>query len=79
MPIKTGLQMLQWIKSHPKYKVVPTVMISNSADPSDIRDAYEAGADSYMVKQTDPKNLIRKLDLIFHYWAEGELPTEILE
>jgi DNA-binding NarL/FixJ family response regulator len=79
MPVKTGLEMLRWIKGHPKYKVVPTIVVSSSADLGDIRDVYEAGAESYMLKQADPENLVQKLSLIFQYWAECELPTKFLE
>jgi CheY-like chemotaxis protein len=79
MPNKSGLEMLEWIKNHPKYRVVPTIMITSSTRTDDIRAAYKAGADAYMVKQGDPDNLVQKLSLIFQYWAECELPTEIVK
>ncbi len=63
MPKITGLEMLQWIKNHPKYKVVPTIMISSSTDLGDIRNADTAGADAYMIKQGPPDQLVRRLAL----------------
>lgn len=78
MPNRNGLEMLQWIKSHPKFRVLPTIMVSSSTNPEDIEAAYKAGADAYMLKEGAPDNLVRKLSLIFQYWAECELPTRIV-
>ena len=79
MPNKNGLEMLGWIKTHPKFRVLPTIMISSSRNPEDIRAAYNAGADAYMLKEGNPENLVQKLSLIFRYWAECELPTRMIE
>src|SRR3954470_22161316 len=40
MPRKTGLEVLEWLVSHPQFSVVPTVVLSSSSVEKDIRRAY---------------------------------------
>ncbi len=50
MPRTTGLEVLQWIRSHPELAHLPVVVLSGSELHDDIQRAYSAGANSYLVK-----------------------------
>ena len=50
LPTKSGLDVLAWIRSHPRLKRLPVVMLTSSILPKDINDAYDRGANSYLVK-----------------------------
>src|SRR5262250_943064 len=48
MPRKTGLEVLEWVKSHRgPLRRIPVVIVSFSENPKDINRAYELGANAY--------------------------------
>jgi CheY-like chemotaxis protein len=62
MPGITGHDLLQWIRAEPVLNAVPVVMLSSSADPSDISRARELGAQCYLAKFPQPEVLTMTLD-----------------
>jgi CheY-like chemotaxis protein len=50
MPRSTGFEVLNWVRSHPQLGKIPVVILSGSELKEDIRQAYSAGANSYLVK-----------------------------
>lgn len=50
MPGATGVEILKWIRQHPRLNDVPVVVLSGSELQDDIQRAYAAGANSYRVK-----------------------------
>src|SRR5688572_19634691 len=44
MPRKTGLEFLRWLQEHSECDMIPTVVMTSSSQPSDIRNAYKLGA-----------------------------------
>ena len=50
MPIMNGLETLIWLKANEHLKYIPVVILSTSNDPSQVNDAYAAGASAYLVK-----------------------------
>jgi CheY-like chemotaxis protein len=78
MPKLNGLEVLEWIKNHPDCAVVPTLILSGSAQERDIEAAYALGANAYLVKPNSFEELQRMLRLTFEYWsmcATPNLPT----
>ena len=74
MPDGDGFAILEFLKSNPTLSVVPVVLLSNSDDPDDVRQAYLLGANAYFVK---PASYLALEDLarrIHDYWARGEVP-----
>src|SRR5689334_1092097 len=53
LPRKSGLEVLAEIKQNPKLRVTPVVVVSGSANPSEIREAYELHASCYVRKPDD--------------------------
>ena len=50
MPYLSGFEVLEWLSSHAEYRDLPVVMLSSSANESDIARALELGARDYLVK-----------------------------
>src|SRR5579864_4283524 len=50
MPGMDGFAFLHWLRNNPRYSVIPIVVYSNSHLEEDVRAAYQAGANSYIVK-----------------------------
>jgi len=64
----------EFLKNNPALSVVPVVVLSNSDDPDDVRQAYLLGPNAYFVK---PAGYLALEDLarrIHDYWAHGEVP-----
>src|SRR5258708_36363778 len=69
MPRKSGFEVLEWLKSNPEHQVVPTLVLSSSAQPEDVLRAYDLGANSFMVKQSSFENMERMVKTIHEYWS----------
>jgi CheY-like chemotaxis protein len=80
MPRKTGFEVLDWIKKDTMLKRIPVVIVSSSHQPDDINRAYELGANAYMVKPVDFREVETLFQSITHYWgfecAKPELDFE---
>jgi CheY-like chemotaxis protein len=74
MPVMTGREFLAWLRDHPQFRVIPTVVLGGSASPEDVREAYELGAHSYFVKPMDPHALQELVKMIFQYWTQAKIP-----
>lgn len=75
MPGLGGIDVLTRLKAHPTYRSVPVVVLTSSADESDLRMAYRLGANSYIVKPVDFDEFIEVAGQIERYWcALNRLP-----
>lgn len=68
LPRIHGLEILREIKSHPKLKAIPIVVLTTSSNDSDVASAYELGANSYIVKPVDFEKFIEVVNHIELYW-----------
>ncbi|QIP14459.1 response regulator [Spirosoma aureum] len=65
-----GLGFLSLLRCHPQGRFVPTIMLSASESPHQIREAYELGATSFTSKPysyTEWKDYLSRLRI---YWYE---------
>jgi len=74
MPNADGFAVLEHLKSNPSWAIIPTVMLSASSDPDDIRTSYLLGASSYFVKPNDFENLRSLIKILCEYWIQCEIP-----
>ena len=74
MPRKSGMEVLKWLKEHSKYRVIPTLVLTSSKEGTDVAKAYGFGANSYMVKPADFRDLEKMMRLIHDYWSVCERP-----
>jgi len=70
MPRKTGFEVLEWVKGQGRpLRRIPIVIVSSSDNPSDINQAYELGANAYMVKPMDFRAVEHLFQSITQYWG----------
>jgi CheY-like chemotaxis protein len=70
MPRKTGLDVLGWLHEQPELRCLPVLVLSSSAQRTDIERAYELGANGFVVK---PPNLEKRVELakvIGAFWLD---------
>jgi len=68
LPIKSGLEVLKWIRSTPSCCTLPVIMLTSSNQNSDIHRAYILGANSYLVKPGKPDQLLTMVNTIKDFW-----------
>jgi CheY-like chemotaxis protein len=68
MPKVNGLEVLQRIKGSPDLKSIPVVMLTSSAEDTDIAKAYELGVNSYIVKPVGFDNFSEIVLGLGMYW-----------
>jgi CheY-like chemotaxis protein len=64
MPHRNGFEVLRWIRDTTVLRCLPVFMFSSSAQPAEVDEAYESGANGYFVKPTstgDRRDLARLL------------------
>lgn len=74
LPRVDGLEVLRHIRADPRFLGVPVVILTTSAEDTDIRTAYLHGANSYIVK---PVSFDRFLDVAVQinlYWTVLNAP-----
>jgi CheY-like chemotaxis protein len=74
MPLEDGFSVLGFLKSKPDFAVIPTVVLSASADLDDIKKSYILGASAYMLKPQEFAELERLLRLLLDFWSACEVP-----
>jgi CheY-like chemotaxis protein len=70
MPGKNGIDILKEIRKNEKTRYVPVVMHTASSRASDVKAAYDAGANSYLNKNLDFISFTEELSAVLHYWLE---------
>ena len=68
MPGKSGLEVLEWIRTQPTVSTLPALMLTSSNQESDIRRAYVLGANGYLLKQNRPDEMLVMAKAIRDYW-----------
>jgi CheY-like chemotaxis protein len=69
LPKVDGLDVLARIKAHPRFKVIAVVVLTTSAEDSDVHRAYELGANSYIVKPVSFDKFLDVAAQIELYWG----------
>lgn len=57
MPDINGLELVSFVKSNPRYKTTPLLIISTEGKERDREKGLTLGADSYLVKPFSPEDL----------------------
>ena len=61
MPDINGLELLAFLKSNPRYREIPTVIITTEGKAEDRQRGLALGADEYLIKPFSPENLITSI------------------
>ncbi|MFK7741999.1 MAG: response regulator [Planctomycetota bacterium] len=74
-PALTGFDVLRWVRSSASLRHLPILVLTGSSNESDIRKAYEEGANGYLVKSPEFDGMLDMARMIKHYWFSAlQLP-----
>lgn len=68
MPKVDGIEVLKAIKSDPRTRAIPVVILTSSAEDPDIKTCYDLGANSYIVKPVEFENFVKIVSDLGLYW-----------
>jgi CheY-like chemotaxis protein len=68
LPKVDGLEVLKTIKSDPNLSRIPVVVLTTSAAETDMANAYDAHANSYLVKPMDFSQFVALMEALCCYW-----------
>jgi len=68
MPRLDGMDVLKRLKSEPTTKTIPVVMLTSSAEESDVVESYQLGVNGYLVKPVDFKEFINVVSHAALFW-----------
>ena len=69
-----GLAVLEFLKTNPEWAIIPTIVLSRSADLDDIKQSYLLGASSYHVKPANQEGMTHLMLILHAYWMTCEVP-----
>jgi CheY-like chemotaxis protein len=76
LPRKSGIEVLEWLRSQPLVKRIPVVMLTSSRQPVDINRAYDLGVNAYLVKPVNFDSLVDMLKTLDSFWLRvNERPS----
>ncbi|HEX7862796.1 MAG TPA: response regulator [Verrucomicrobiae bacterium] len=70
LPMKSGLEVLEWIRQQPGLENLVVLVLTSSSEPSDLKRAYALGANSYLVKPPTADQLLDLANAFKWYWLE---------
>jgi len=74
LPKVDGHEVLQTLKKHDKYKLIPVVVLTSSQEESDIIKSYQNGVNSYVVKPMEFDDFMRAVGELGMYWQSINQP-----
>jgi CheY-like chemotaxis protein len=77
MPRKDGREAMKEIKSDPKLRVIPIVVLTTSKAEEDVLRTYDLGVNSFITKPVSFSSLVNVMRTLGKYWFEiVELPIQ---
>lgn len=70
MPRVNGFEVLKWMRAQPGLAGLRVLVLTSSDQIRDVNDAYQLGANSFLVKPTDFEDTIQLSRLILDFWLK---------
>lgn len=78
LPGMSGLELLRWLRQQKDLRRIPVLVLTSETDAKYMDAAYDAGANSYLLKSATPSEIDRVANLITNYWLNlNESPLVI--
>ena len=77
LPKIDGLEVLKRIKSDPRTRLIPVVVLTSSREQNDIVESYQLGVNSYIVKPVDFERFAEAVQKAGMYWLLLNQPPEV--
>lgn len=76
LPKLDGIEVLRQMRANKHTKLVPVVVLTSSREDRDVIEAYQLGANSYIVKPVDFEKFLEVVSNMITYWLLlNELPS----
>lgn len=73
LPKKSGFEVLEWLKGHEQFSMLPVVVFTSSVQERDLKQAYALGANSYLKKPATMAETTELLKTVSAYWLESNV------
>jgi two-component system response regulator len=74
LPKVNGFEVLRRIKSNPRTRAIPVVILTSSREESDLAESYRLGVNSYVVKSVDFDQFAQVAKELGQYWLQINEP-----
>lgn len=76
LPKINGIEVLRQIRSHPRTRRLPVVVLTSSKDERDLDEVYDLGANSCLFKPVDFEKFVEAVGHLGMYWVLfNEIPS----
>lgn len=69
LPKIDGMEVLERLKTDPRTRMIPVVMLTSSREERDVIESYQLGVNSYIVKPVDFEQFTQSVGQAGLYWA----------
>ncbi len=76
MPGMDGFEVLRWIRQQPGFSQLRVLVLTSSNQMRDVNQAYQLGANSFLVKPNDFDDFTELSRLIQNFWLLKSVPPE---
>lgn len=75
LPRQSGLDLVDWMRAHEATQQLGIIMLTSSEDEADVDEAYRRGANLYLVKRLDTKEIVEVVREVYaKFLAERDDP-----
>jgi CheY-like chemotaxis protein len=76
LPLMNGIEVLKLIRSDATFKHIPIIMLTSSRDTHDLKECYDNGANSFVVKPVNINDFMLIVRDLGQYWVViNEIPS----
>jgi CheY-like chemotaxis protein len=68
LPNRNGFEVLRWIRQQPEFRALRVVVLTSSDQIRDVNQAYQLGANSFLVKPVDFEHFVQVSQAVKGYW-----------
>lgn len=73
------MEVLRRLKSDPRTRTIPVVMLTSSREERDIVESYKLGVNSYITKPVDFEKFIEAVHTLGVYWLLLNQPPALIK
>ena len=70
MPGMHGREVLKFLKTDPRFRPLPAIVLTTSGELEDVKACYDLGANSYVSKQSSFDDVVSCLRTLMEYWTD---------